>query len=165
MRGLDYPLYEALLPLVTKMGYELWGVERLVQLRGSKLRLFIDSPQGITVDDCALVSGQVNAWLEAESIVDGDYLLEISSPGLDRKFFKPEQLNAYLNEMIELTLYESKANRKRFVGKLVQVTEKNISLNVADEDIIFTFAEISKAKVVPQWPSLRSELGSRGKRT
>jgi ribosome maturation factor RimP len=81
-------------PTVSGLGYELLGIERQRLPRGLLLRLYIDRPEGISLDDCERVSKQVRDLLAAENAVRDDYLLEVSSPGLDRPLFKLEHYRA-----------------------------------------------------------------------
>jgi len=81
-------------PTVEALGYELWGLEYLSQGRHSTLRLYIESEQGISIDDCAAVSEQVSSVLDVEDPITGEYTLEVSSPGMDRLLFKPDQYPA-----------------------------------------------------------------------
>ena len=75
---------------VEALGYELWGVEYLSQGRHSVVRVYIDSENGINVDDCASVSEQVGGVLDVEDPIRGEYTLEVSSPGMDRLLFELE---------------------------------------------------------------------------
>ena len=79
-------------PAVEGFGYELLGVQLLAQGHHSKLRVYIDSEEGITVDDCARVSHQVSGVLEVEDPIPGQYTLEVSSPGMDRPLFRAAPL-------------------------------------------------------------------------
>lgn len=80
-------LENILAPTVAGLGYELWGIERQRSARGLLLRIYIEHPDGITIEDCERVSRQVYDQLEAESLMGEDTLLEISSPGMDRLLF------------------------------------------------------------------------------
>jgi len=80
-------LQAMLAPAVAAVGFELWGVEFFQQGRHSVLRLFIDGPEGVGVDDCARVSHQASGVLDVEDPIAGEYTLEVSSPGWDRPLF------------------------------------------------------------------------------
>src|SRR5210317_906283 len=84
----DQQIAELLESSVAALGFELWGVEYLSQGRHSTLRVYIDAEDGITVDDCARVSEQVGSVLDVEDPINGEYTLEVSSPGMDRLLFR-----------------------------------------------------------------------------
>ena len=97
-------LREMLAPVVEALGYELWGVELNIHGRHALLRIFIDSENGITVDDCALVSQHASGTLDVADPIASAYTLEVSSPGWDRPLFTPEQYQAYIGERVKLRL-------------------------------------------------------------
>ncbi|MFT7177559.1 MAG: ribosome maturation factor RimP, partial [Halioglobus sp.] len=84
----DRLLEEMLEPTVKAMGFSLWGIEYSSQGRYSVLRIFIERDSGITADDCAAVSSQVSGILDVEDPISGEYTLEVSSPGMDRRLFR-----------------------------------------------------------------------------
>ena len=89
------------------MGFELWGVEYLTQGRYSVLKIFIDSENGIDVDDCASVSRQVGSLLDVEEPLRGQYTLEVSSPGMDRRLFTFEQFDLMKGFQVKLKLEQA----------------------------------------------------------
>src|SRR4030042_5683453 len=88
MRGGAASLRVLLEPAVAALGFELVDTEFSGSGRQAVLRIYIDKPDGVTVDDCALVSRQVSAILDVEDPITGQYMLEVSSPGLDRPMVK-----------------------------------------------------------------------------
>ena len=102
--GKEKQLAELIEPTVEMLGYELWGVELISPNRRPTLRVFIDSPTGVTVDHCADVSRHIGGVLDVEDPFVGEYTLEVSSPGIDRLVFKREQLDSYEGEPIEIKL-------------------------------------------------------------
>ncbi len=148
------PTLEALIePVVAALGYELVGVEHLSQGRRSLLRLYIDSEQGITLDDCERVSHQVSGLLEVEEPVRGDYTLEVSSPGLDRPLFKPEHYARFVGHKVRLRLHAPLDGRRKYVG-VIEGLEDNgtLVLNVEDEGRLeLALQDIDKANLVPEF--------------
>jgi ribosome maturation factor RimP len=132
---------------VEALGFELWGVEHLSQGRHSVLRLYIDRDAGISVDDCALVSGQVGAVLDVEDPIAGDYTLEVSSPGLDRRLFELEQYARFAGEQIDLKLRVPFEGRRRFQGILKGVEDEDIVVQVDDHEYLLPFDQVDKARV------------------
>ena len=122
--GRENRLRELLGPTVEALGFELWGVEHLAQGRHSVLRVYIERPEGISVDDCAAVSEQVSAVLDVEDPINGEYTLEVSSPGLDRRLFALAQYGRYLGETIDLRLRSPFEGRRKFRGLLKGVEQE-----------------------------------------
>lgn len=147
MSGRDRKLQQLLQPTVEALGFELWGVEHLSQGRHSVLRLYIDRDAGISVDDCALVSGQVGAVLDVEDPIAGDYTLEVSSPGLDRRLFELEQYARFAGEQIDLKLRVPFEGRRRIQGILKGVEDEDIVVQVDDHEYLLPFDQVDKARV------------------
>ena len=137
-------------PVVTGMGFELWGVEYLTQGRYSVLKIFIDSENGIDVDDCASVSRQVGSLLDVEEPLRGQYTLEVSSPGMDRRLFTFEQFDLMKGFQVKLKLNKPFDGKKRFTGLLVGTEDKDVVLRVGEEETLFPYEMIDRANVVPE---------------
>lgn len=138
-------------PEVAAIGYELLGIELNQNGHGSVLRVYIDKEDGITVDDCVLVSQQLSGLLDVEDPIRGNYELEVSSPGLDRPIFTIEQFKKFIGETVKLRLYEKRDGRKRYVGLLVSVNDEVLIINCDDEDIEVPLNLIDRARLVPQF--------------
>ena len=137
-------------PVVTGMGFELWGVEYLTQGRYSVLKIFIDSENGIDVDDCASVSRQVGSLLDVEEPLRGQYTLEVSSPGMDRRLFTFEHFDLMKGSQVKLKLNKPFDGKKRFTGLLVGTEDKEVVLRVGEEETLFPYEMIDRANVVPE---------------
>lgn len=139
-------------PAVTALGFELWGIEYIVRGRHRLLRVYIDGPEGILVDDCAAVSHQVSGVLDVEDPIPGEYTLEVSSPGLDRVLFEPEQYARYTGSLLNLRLAAPIAGRRRFRGRLKSVTDTGIVLAADDGgEQAIAFADIDKGQIEPEF--------------
>jgi ribosome maturation factor RimP len=143
-------LQSLLRPTVESMGFELWGLE-LVRARQLLLRVYIDANAGITVDDCAAVSHQISGVLDVEDPIKGDYLLEVSSPGMDRPLFSAQQCGRYVGERVQLRLLVPVAGRRRFSAMLLAVEGERLSLEQDGETFQVSFQEVDKANLVPQF--------------
>ena len=139
-----------LTPTVEALGFELWGVEYLSQGRHTLLRLYIDGPDGINVDDCAAVSEQVSAVMDVEDPISGEYTLEVSSPGMDRLLFKLGQYPGYVGEIVELRLRSAFEGRRKYKGILKGIEGEDIVLHVDDHEYLLPFETIEKARVQPR---------------
>ncbi len=135
---------------VEALGFDLWGVEYLSQGRHSVVRVYIDGPRGITVDDCAAVSEQVGSVLDVEDPVSGEYTLEVSSPGVDRLLFRPEQYPGYVGETIELRLRSAFEGRRKFRGVLKGVEGDDVVVQVDDHEYLLPYGTIEKARIQPR---------------
>ena len=151
MANAEITLQDRLGTLITSMGYEFVGCELLRQGRGSVLRIFIDSEQGITLTDCSKVSRQVSAMLDVDDPIQGEYSLEISSPGLDRPLFGIVQYKKFIGHRIKVRLYNPHNNQRNFVGILQQIDDvDDIHLLIDDdEEVVLPFSGIEKARVIP----------------
>ncbi|WP_404402307.1 ribosome maturation factor RimP [Idiomarina seosinensis] len=149
MASLQERLTDMIRPAVEALGYELWGVEFVRAGKFSTLRVYIDSPNGISVDDCAEVSYQVSALLDVEDPITVEYNLEVSSPGMERPFFNAEQLQPYVGETLALELIAAQQNKRKFKAQLVAVKDDQLSLEVDNETLQVSMRDIKKAHLVP----------------
>lgn len=126
------------------LGYELVDLE---SSRSGLLRIFIDSPRGITVEDCAKVSNHLTRAFAVEGI---DYeRLEVSSPGLDRPLKTLGDFERFAGRDVTLKLKLPREGRRRFEGKLVGVEGGRIAVDVEGQRQHLEFAEIDRARLVP----------------
>jgi len=147
----EQQIEDLLAPTVQGMGFVIWGVELLSQGRHSKLRLYIDSPDGVAVEDCARVSRQVADLLDVEDVMPQSYTLEVSSPGMDRILFKPEQYDASVGEQVEIRLNFPFDGKKRFVGLLAGLEDGEAVVQVGDEEYLLPLENVQRARIVPQF--------------
>ena len=138
-------------PTVEALGYEFVGCEFHAWGRDSVLRIYIDKPGGITVDDCQKVSHQVSAVLDVEDPISGEYHLEISSPGIDRPLFTLEHYQRFVGHPIDLTLTVAQEGRRRYKGQLEEVLgtgdQAEIKIKVDGQHIQVLFSNIAKANL------------------
>jgi len=147
----DTQLKELLAPVVESMGFTFWGLEFLPNGKRSMLRVFIDKPDGITVDHCAEVSRQLSAVLDVEDPITQEYTLEVSSPGMDRPLFTSEQYLQYANHIIEMRLRMPFEGRRKFKGQLIGIEQGDVVLVVDEHEYLLPLELIEKANVVPQF--------------
>ncbi|NHB92181.1 ribosome maturation factor RimP [Photorhabdus cinerea] len=135
---------------VEALGFELVGLE-FIRARVSTLRIYIDSENGITVDDCADVSHQVSAVLDVEDPISALYNLEISSPGLERPLFTAEHYQRFIGEEVSLVLRIAMQNRRKWLGIIKTVDGEMITVTVDGKDEVFALSNIQKANLVPHF--------------
>ena len=140
---------KAIAPAVEALGLELWGIEQLRQGRRVTLRIFIDCLSGVTVDDCERVSRQVSAILDVEDPIQGEYTLEVSSPGIERPLFSLPQYERYIGAEVNVRLRIPVDGRRRFRGVLEQVTMDRIALLVDGATVEMPHSDIERAGLAP----------------
>ena len=136
-------------PTIERLGYELTDLEVRLSGQGGLLRLTIDKPDGIDLDDCGKVSHAVSALLDVEDPVPGNYNLEVSSPGLDRKLTKVEHFQRFEGETLKVTMRFPIEGRRRFRGTLVSSDDENIVVEVDGESHSLPLSMIDTARLVP----------------
>lgn len=151
MQGSD-AIAQLIEPTVTGLGYELWGIERQRVGARQLIRIYIDAPAGIALEDCERVSAQVGDLLEAESAVRGDYTLEVSSPGMDRILFHPSQWQRFVGEEVQIRLRMPVEGQRRLVGRLLAADDVQVQLASAEGGQSIRHSMIEKARLVPVWP-------------
>lgn len=145
--GMD--LQSLIEPTLTGMGYELVALER--HGRGL-LRLYIDQPSGITLDDCVRVSNQLTRLFMVENV---DYeRLEVSSPGLDRPLVKPADFVRFAGERAQIRLHAPLEGRKRFTGLLGGLEGDVLKLEVDGVALAFPLHEVESARLAPELEGL-----------
>ena len=154
-------------PAVTACDVSLWGIEFVPQGRRSLLRIYIealpeDRAEGkqVTIEDCAAVTHQVGGVLDLHDPIAGEYLLEVSSPGLDRAFFSAEQLHDYVGQTLSLRLIhaigQGSDKRRKVTGELVNIDERQLTVKtehdqVNDQLLAIELDNIDKANLVYQF--------------
>ncbi|MEJ2006911.1 MAG: ribosome maturation factor RimP [Acidobacteriota bacterium] len=126
-----------------------------VELKGGRsnplLRVYIDKPGGVSHADCALVSEQMSAILDVEDPFPGSYVLEVSSPGLDRKLVKPQEYGYFTGRRARVVVREPVGEQKVFEGKLAGLDRGRVKISLDDERIVeLELSNISKARLLPE---------------
>ena len=132
---------------VEGLGYELWGYDYRPHTDNGLLRIYIESDNGITVDDCAIVSHQVSAVFDVEDPIPSAYTLEISSPGVDRMLFSPEQYQAYQGKTIKIKTRIPLNNRRNFKGTIEKITDQTVTLKIDHENYEIPFDAIEHSRL------------------
>ena len=143
---------EALLePVVRSQECEIWGIEFVAQGRHSRLRIYIEREEGVTVEDCERVSRQVSDVLDISDIIAGEYTLEVSSPGMDRILFKPEHYARSLGEEVDLRLHLAFDGSKHYIGVLAGFENDEAYLHVGTDEFVFPIENVQRARIVPRF--------------
>ena len=140
-----------LAPTVAAMGLGIWGIEYLGQGKRSVLRLYIDRDEGITIEDCERVSKQVSELLDVDGVLTSSYTLEVSSPGMDRLLFKPEQYAESIGETIDVRLNYPFEGRRRVVGTLTSLTNDEVVVQMEEVEYPIPLSNVQRARIVPRF--------------
>lgn len=138
-------------PVVEGLGYECVGIEYNPHPKHGLLRIYIDSADGIVLDDCSKVSHQVSGVLDVEDPIPGNYQLEISSPGEDRPFFKISQFERFIGSTVLVQLFAPIDGRRKIKGLIVKVEGDLVSLSEEGQVYEVPFSAMSKARLVPDF--------------
>jgi len=139
-------------PGIRSLGYELVGVEFQTGGKGGGLlRVYIDSENGISSEDCQKVSYQVSGLLDVEDPIPGHYTLEVSSPGLDRLLFRAEDFDRFAGQLVKLRLTYPVEGQRKFKGRLVGMRGENVVIEGDEMEISLPFDQIEQARLVPEY--------------
>ena len=141
-------LFELLEPALAAMGFELADIDAHFGRRGL-LRLFIDREGGVTIEDCQRVSEQIGAFLDVEDPLPGSYVLEVSSPGFDRRLRKLAHFERFKGENAKVELRDALDGRRRFTGKLVGVEGSEVLLEVDGDLLLIPIRSVKYLQVSP----------------
>lgn len=130
-------------------GVEL--VDLVIQNQGRKklLQFFVDKDGGVTLDDCSELSNKIDSVLEMESLIDGAYILEVSSPGVKRALKKPEHFKKFINERVRIVLKTPLEGRGFFTGTIASVADDGFILDDGTNQFNFKYDNIKKANLDP----------------
>jgi ribosome maturation factor RimP len=147
----EQELETLLTPTVAALGLRVWGVEYLGQGKHSMLRIYIDRDEGVTIDDCEAVSKQVSELLDVEEVLSSSYTLEVSSPGMDRVLFKPEQYAESIGETVDVRLNYPFEGRRRVIGALTGLENDEMVVRAEDSEYQIPLSNVQRARIVPRF--------------
>ena len=135
------------------MGFELVDIEYLSQYGKWVLRIYADKEGGITLDECARVSREIGNLMDVKDVFPHEYVLEVSSPGLDRPLVKPEHFEQFTGELVKIRSTEAVLGRKNFKGILESFDGEYLYVAVDNEVYEIPFDIVEKANLVPMLDS------------
>ncbi len=138
-------------PIVEGLGYECVGIEYNLHPKHGLLRIYIDSENGILVEDCTKVSHQISGVMDVEDPIQGNYQLEVSSPGGDRPFYKVSQFERYIGSTVLVNLFKAIDGRRKITGRIEKVDGDVVTLQEGDQVFEVPFIAMSKARLVPEY--------------
>ena len=134
---------------IENIGYELYDVEYVKEGKNYFLRIFIDKPDGIDLNDCEKVNDEINEILDTKDYIKEQYFLEVSSPGVERVLKKDKHLQASIGKEINIKLFKKDENgNKEYQGILEKFDDEKIAL---ENDIVIERKNIAQIKTVYNW--------------
>lgn len=142
-------IWDCVEPVVTGLGYDFVGAEYGQAEGGMTLRVYIDKEGGVLLDDCAVVSNQLSAVLDVEEPIQSQYVLEVSSPGVDRPLFRAADFARFEGQEIRLRSYKAIMGRRNFRGLIKGTEEEQVLVEVDGEIYEIPFSAIEQARLIP----------------
>lgn len=136
---------------INNLGYEVYDVEYAKEGKDYFLRIFIDKPEGIDLNDCEKVNDAINQLLDEADYIKEQYFLEVSSPGIERKLRKEKHFEENIGNVIEIKLFKPIDNEKSIVGILKKYDEGHLMVEVNGEDKYIDRQNIATVKTVYEW--------------
>lgn len=144
-------LLNLLAPEIEALGYELVELDAPAPGGSGTLRIYIDGDDGIGLEDCERVSHRVSGVLDVEDPIPGQYVLEVSSPGLDRPLRTEEHFRRQAGRVVKLVLAAGRPGRRRYKGAILGIEDGVLEIQVDDERLKLPLSEIESARLVPEF--------------
>lgn len=131
---------------VEDLGFSLWDVRFVKEGADWFLRIFIDSPNGISIDDCVTVSRAIDPIIDEADPIDKSYCMEVCSPGIERELLKEEHFSKKMGEKVKVKLYRAYDGQKEFTG-LLKAYGGDVTIELEGNEITFAKADIISVKL------------------
>jgi len=151
LKSIEDKVVQLLEENICNLGYELYDVEYAKRGKDYYLTIFIDSVEGISLNDCEIVNNEINDLLDKEDLIKEQYYLEVSSPGLERILKKDKHLRGNIGKMVEINLYTKVDNVKKYEGILTNFTENEITIQIDECEKTFQRTNIAQIKTIYDW--------------
>ena len=148
MSKVEESVFEAILPTVKELGYEIYDIEYLKEGTSWYLRIYIDKSEGISINDCENVSRAIDPIIDELNPIKTPYTLEVSSPGIERVLRKDEHFNRYMGEEVELSLFKAIDGEKKIRGILKDFSDEVVKILYKDNELSVDKKDISVIKTV-----------------
>ena len=136
---------------IENIGYELYDVEYAKEGKNYFLRIFIDKPEGIDIEDCEKVNNEINDILDTADYIKEQYFLEVSSPGIERILKKDKHLKQNLGSEIEIKLFRPIDKKKSLEGTLEKFDEEKIYIKIDEDEKEINRKDIAQIKTKYNW--------------
>lgn len=155
MSSIVQRLNDIIRPVVEGLGYELWSIELSSGNYRSILRIAVESPGGVNLDECARISRQIAAVLDVADPLQARYSLEVSSPGVERCLITESHFARFIGQTVRVKLRVMREGQRQFKGVITAVEGDRVSLQLENElTLTVTCRDIEKAQVVPNFSDL-----------
>ena len=151
MANIEEKVEKLISKTIENLGYELYDVQYAKEGKDYYLRVFIDKPEGIDLNDCEKVNNSINDLLDEADYIKEQYFLEVSSPGIERILRKDSHLKSNIGKVVELKLFKPIENEKNFQGILNNFTNDYIIIQANEKEIKIERKNISVIKTVYEW--------------
>ncbi len=152
MANIEEKVEKLLEPKIQEIGYELYDVEYAKEGKNYFLRIIIDKPEGIDLNDCEKVNNEITDMLDEANYIKEQYFLEVSSPGIERVIRKEKHLKQNIGQEVQVKLFRKDQNgKKEYQGKLLDYTSENITIQTSEEKINIERKNISQIKTIYNW--------------
>ena len=155
--SLEQKLQDLIEPIVQSFGLSLWGLRYRVGRSNAHLQIFVEGENGVDAAVCGDITNALSPILDSADLIDPAYILEVSSPGLDRILFTKEQMEKSVGQEVSVSLKMATSGRRKLEGTL-QAVGADGALTIADksepEPVVVAFENVSVARIVPDYSSL-----------
>ena len=134
-------------PVAEKHGCELWDVEYVTEAGTRYLRVYIDKPEGVGIDDCEAVSRELDVLLDEADPIPDSYVFEVSSAGAERELKRPSDFERFMGSNVEVRFFKTTDGRKSAVGVLTGYENGNVSIRVGEETKTYLKAQIAQVRL------------------
>lgn len=149
--NIETKVEELLKPIITKLNYELYDVIYEKEGKDYYLRIIIDKPEGIDINDCEKVNNEINDILDEADYIKGQYFLEVSSPGVERLLRKEKHFKNQIGNEIKVKLFKPINKQKELIGTLVEYNKEGLTIKVDDTTIKIDSKDIAVTKTIFNW--------------
>jgi ribosome maturation factor RimP len=138
-------------PVAAELGCTVWDVEYVKEAGTWYLRLYLDAPGGVTIDQCESVSRRVSELLDDLDPIEGSYIFEVSSPGLNRVLKRPSDFERFMGSLVTVRLYRARNGKKEITGALTGFESGNVLLTVDGTQLWLDKSEVAQVRLYVEW--------------
>ena len=134
-------------PVAEKHGCELWDVEYVTEAGTRYLRVYIDKPDGVSIDDCEAVSRELDVLLDEADPIPDSYVFEVSSAGAERELKRPSDFERFLGETVEVRFFKTTDGSKSVIGTLSGYENGDVSIRVGEQTRTYLKAQLAQVRL------------------